>query len=82
LGSQFSKTLERLKRATREAGDKPDKRSIYWHYTPVNEEGPVPTWSAAKNFENVGLVWINGTKQTDARWDVLDGAMQRLLREG
>jgi hypothetical protein len=71
---------ERLKQATQEAGDQPDERSIYWHYTPVNQEGPVPTWRAAKNYRNVRLIWINGEKQTDTRWDVLDGALSTLLQ--
>jgi hypothetical protein len=71
---------ERLKQATREAGDKLDKHSIYWHYTPVNEEQHVPTWSAAKNYRNVRLIWINDAKHTDTRWDVLDGALSTLLQ--
>jgi hypothetical protein len=70
---------ERLKQATREAGDKPDERSIYWHYTPVNQEQHVPSWSAAKIYRNVRLVWINDAKQTDTRWDVLDDALSTLL---
>ena len=70
---------ERLKRATQEAGDQADERSIYWHYTPVNQEGPVPTWSTAKNYGNVRLTWINDEKQTDARWSKLDSAMSRLF---
>jgi hypothetical protein len=71
---------ERLKRATQEAGDQADERSIYWHYTPVNQEGPVPTWSATKNYGNVRLIWINDEKKTDARWGKLDSAMSTLLQ--
>ena len=71
---------ERLRQATREAGDKPDERSIYWHYTPVNEEQHVASWSAAKNYRNVRLIWINDAKNTDTRWDTLDGALNTLLQ--
>jgi len=71
---------ERLEQATREGGDKADERGIYWHYTPVNQEQHVPTWSAAKNYRNVRLKWFNDAKHTDRRWDVLDGALSALLQ--
>jgi hypothetical protein len=69
---------ERLTRAIKSEGVKPDKQSIYWRYTPANEEQPVPSWSAAKRYQNVRLVWITTRKKTDNRWQTLDRAMSRL----
>src|SRR4051812_16123944 len=72
FGITVFESPERLTRAIELEGEKPNARSIYWRYTPVNEERRTPSWSAAKRYENVRLVWINRARQTDEHWDVLD----------
>jgi Domain of unknown function (DUF4352) len=50
---------------------KPDARGIYWH-----DDGG--TYQAMKAYDNVVLSWIADERQTDERFDRLDGVLSKL----
>jgi hypothetical protein len=79
FGITVYRRLGKPKRRLLDGGRRPDKNGIIWRYYAINEENHVPTWSAAKYYGNVRLIWIHKTKETNYQWDELDGALKRLV---